>query len=68
MCSADRTREAPASLVSPAITLREFVYKHDMDENGLIYFLGTNFGQQAWDNPMTLGEQHRFLAVITVPS
>eukprot|EP01084_Bolivina_argentea_P196506 336842_1 len=32
-----------------------FVYKKDLDENGIVYFLGTNFGTETWQNPSERG-------------
>ena len=28
-----------------------FLYKHDQDENGIVYHVGTNFGTESWQNP-----------------
>eukprot|EP01084_Bolivina_argentea_P281358 481381_1 len=30
-----------------------FSYQEDMDTNGILYHLGTNFGTEAWKNPMS---------------
>lgn len=36
-------------------TSRTFTYVSDGDANGVLYFLGTNFGSIAWTNPHTAG-------------
>ena len=35
---------------------KEFVYKYDYDKNGIIYFIGTNYGRQRWQNPGITGK------------
>jgi len=32
-------------------TVTEFVYQNDMDENGALYFLGTNGRKRLYQNP-----------------
>lgn len=32
---------------------RPFIYKSDFDNNGILHFLGTNFGVEDWKNPGT---------------
>ncbi len=34
---------------------KEFIYQSDYDENGICYFIGSNFGQQQWVNPSGKG-------------
>ena len=34
---------------------KEFVHEEDYDKNGILYFLGTNFGTEAWRNPAERG-------------
>eukprot|EP01083_Nonionella_stella_P080144 220064_1 len=34
---------------------KAFVYEHDYDTNGIVYFLGTNFGEEQWENPSERG-------------
>jgi hypothetical protein len=38
----------------------EFIYNFDFDENGLLYFLGTNFFTMSWKNPDIVGEVRCF--------
>ena len=35
-----------------------FIYQHDFDSHGLLYFLGTLGGTQKWKNPMSEGLVH----------
>eukprot|EP00826_Nyctotherus_ovalis_P055411 TRINITY_DN7352_c0_g2_i1.p1 TRINITY_DN7352_c0_g2~~TRINITY_DN7352_c0_g2_i1.p1 ORF type:complete len:128 (+),score=16.10 TRINITY_DN7352_c0_g2_i1:75-458(+) len=34
----------------------EFVYEHDFDENGVLFYLGTHGKSKDWVNPFTLGQ------------
>ena len=38
-----------------ALTDPEFKYERDLDENGLLFYLGTDGGKRAWINPMQAG-------------
>ncbi|KMS93688.1 hypothetical protein BVRB_028960, partial [Beta vulgaris subsp. vulgaris] len=37
------------------VKIRRFTYHEDMDENGIVYFLGCRNGTSTFQNPMTLG-------------
>jgi hypothetical protein len=50
--------ELPADVLPPApaaVEYKEFVYTSDFDGKGILYFLGTNLGVSAWENPMGRG-------------
>ena len=49
---AHRPPHPPSSPPGPS---RLFTYRHDLDTNGICYFLGTRFGQSPWQNPADLG-------------
>ena len=34
---------------------KEFVYEGDYDGNGIVYWIGTHFGEQGWVNPAQRG-------------
>lgn len=38
------------------LNYREFVFRSIGDTNGILYWLGTNEGKDAWQNPITLGK------------
>ena len=42
----------------------DFVYKHDFDENGVLFYLGTKGKTQKWQNPHSLGEVRAFCSGI----
>eukprot|EP01084_Bolivina_argentea_P115671 205665_1 len=42
---------------------RTFEYKNDFDENGVLYFLGCNYGKSNWENP----SQRGLVKVISTP-
>eukprot|EP01083_Nonionella_stella_P080141 220057_1 len=55
----ERTGNQSLSFCFKTLTLdfneKAFVYEHDYDTNGIVYFLGTNFGEEQWENPSERG-------------
>ena len=43
---------------------REFFYDHDLDENGLLYYIGTNNLTRIWQNPHASGKLRAFASSI----
>lgn len=47
------------NMVAPPLmnfnNVTEFVYQSDMDENGALYFLGTNGRKRLYQNPASAG-------------
>jgi hypothetical protein len=35
---------------------KRFEYQSDFDENGLLYYIGTNGGKEEWKNPIVTGK------------
>jgi hypothetical protein len=35
---------------------KRFEYQSDFDENGLLYYIGTNGGKEEWKNPVATGK------------
>lgn len=42
----------------------EFIYEHDFDENGAVYFLGSFGKKRMWQNPHTVGQVQAFASSV----
>ena len=57
------TKSSPEKL-SPPDSLLEFTYNHDFDNNGALYFLGTQGMKKNWQNPHSIGMVKAFASSI----
>jgi len=54
----------PATVRQRPPKVIEFIYDHDFDENGALYYLGTYGRKRPWQNPHALGLVQSFTSSI----